>query len=516
MLLFSAVATSQAQAANDRLAIVVGNNVGSPGRTPLRFAEDDARRFARVVSELGSVKDVRLLVGGSPDALRRLMEDVRRRTAVKAPPVILFFYSGHADPTGLEMGSQKMPFAELQKSLSTLGAELTVAFVDACHSGRIARTKGGRAVPVTVDVAKANTYKGQVLITSSAAGESAYEADSLGASVFSHYLMTGLAGAADRSGDREVSLSEAYAFAYQNTLARSAQATAGGQHPVLDMNVRGHGELVLTELKKGRSYLNLGKGIQGQLTVRAGAGGRVVADLMKRSGATSLLAVPPGLYQIIEVRHGRRRSGLVAVSDARTRRVTSGMLQPVGSVAIKGGGSIGEAVRVGDEAFDEDDRPRNRVFLGYGIRSGYLQDSVPVNRARLGYARRLGPVALGITLAYGRAEFARTDGISVTQQEFGGAVVLGVPVDLASWAAFVPELALEGGWVQQAATAVGMGDSVIEASYFEYRLRAAFQFRAGVACLSLAAHVGQVVYPGPDGTQAPFAAGGTASIGVLF
>src|SRR5205823_5089889 len=48
-----------AEAATRRLAIVVGHNAGA-GETPLRYAEADAARFARVLVELVGVK------GGTP------------------------------------------------------------------------------------------------------------------------------------------------------------------------------------------------------------------------------------------------------------------------------------------------------------------------------------------------------------------------------------------------------------------------------------------------------------------
>ena len=54
-----------AAADSRRLAIVVGNNAGSAELTPLRYAESDAGKMARVLVELGDVgvDDVMLLQG---------------------------------------------------------------------------------------------------------------------------------------------------------------------------------------------------------------------------------------------------------------------------------------------------------------------------------------------------------------------------------------------------------------------------------------------------------------------
>jgi len=510
VVLLVAATTRRAGARPARLAIVVGNNVGSPTRQPLRFAETDARRFAQVVSAHGGVSNVRLMLNGTPAGLRALFDELQRLGPAALPKVILFYYSGHADRDGLEMGAEKLPFAELRKRLAGLGSELVIAFVDACESGRLTRAKGGRTVHVEVE--PPSTYKGQVFITSSAASENAHEADDLGGGVFTHYLISGLSGAADRSGNRQVSLSEAYAFAYRHTLARSARTPAAAQHPRLDMNAHGHGELVLTRLGKGKSYLRLHPSLSGPLAIRAGAGGRVVADLLKERGEPVLLAATPGLYQVLLGAGSRQRAALVSVVAGRTAQVTPQLFGAAGRLSAKGGALTAEH-ETGDASQSE--RSPNRVFLGYGVRSGFLQDSAPLHRVRLGYARRVGPVALGLGLAYGTTAFERTDGIGVTLHEVAGSLLLGVPVAVAHWAIVVPELELEGGWIQQRGEQGGAAQT-LETQFFEYRVRLGMQLDAGQASFGFAVHVGQVVYQAKEGVVAPFVGGGTVSMGVRF
>lgn len=53
----------------------------------------------------------------------------------------------------------------------------------------------------------------------------AHESDRLRSSFFSHHLITGLRGAADADGDERVALSEAYDYAYRQTLRSSGQTT---------------------------------------------------------------------------------------------------------------------------------------------------------------------------------------------------------------------------------------------------------------------------------------------------
>ncbi len=74
------VASGQKTAAR-RWAVVVGNNLGTGERPPLRYAEADADRFARVLLEIGNVApaDVTVLEGASADRLEQAFADVRER-----------------------------------------------------------------------------------------------------------------------------------------------------------------------------------------------------------------------------------------------------------------------------------------------------------------------------------------------------------------------------------------------------------------------------------------------------
>src|SRR3954467_1608991 len=64
-------------------AIVVGSNAGGPGQTDLRFAEDDARRVAALLSELGGypVDAVDIVVHPTPDVLRERLTKLSARVA---------------------------------------------------------------------------------------------------------------------------------------------------------------------------------------------------------------------------------------------------------------------------------------------------------------------------------------------------------------------------------------------------------------------------------------------------
>ena len=67
-------------------------------------------------------------------------------------------------------------------------------------------------------------------LTSSSAEETAQESDRLKGSFFTHYLVSGMRGAADVSRDGKVTLNEAYQFAFHETLAQTVDTRSGAQH----------------------------------------------------------------------------------------------------------------------------------------------------------------------------------------------------------------------------------------------------------------------------------------------
>src|SRR5687767_5896089 len=92
------VAALPASAESRRLALVVGNNAGGPAMPPLRYAESDAGKMARVLIELGDVgiDDVMLLQGRKVGDLERAITDAKDRVAMfKRSPetrTVLIFY----------------------------------------------------------------------------------------------------------------------------------------------------------------------------------------------------------------------------------------------------------------------------------------------------------------------------------------------------------------------------------------------------------------------------------------
>src|SRR4029078_11847178 len=111
------------------------------------------------------------------------------------------------------------------------------------------RTKGARRAPAfEIQADGPRDAKGVVILTSSSSDEDSQESDLVGGSYFSHHLASGLLGGADKSGDGQVTLFEAYAYAYDRTVADTAESAAGAQHPPFSYDLAGNGDLVLTDV----------------------------------------------------------------------------------------------------------------------------------------------------------------------------------------------------------------------------------------------------------------------------
>jgi hypothetical protein len=139
--------------------------------------------------------------------------------------------------------------------------------------------------------------RGHAILTSSAATEAAQESDRIQGSYFTHYLVSGLRGAADLSGEGKVTLNEAYQFAFGETLGRTVDTRGGAQHPSYDINLSGTGDVVMTDLRQTSAALVLGENVDGRFFVR-NERQELVVELYKPLGRSVELGLEPGGYEV--------------------------------------------------------------------------------------------------------------------------------------------------------------------------------------------------------------------------
>jgi Caspase domain len=289
-----------------RHALIVGANNGGADRPRLQYAVSDAERFARVMVDLGGVSPENEIVLRDPkvgellDALRLLHERIdAERRAGDAPggrTEAFLYYSGHADEKGLLLGEDRLSYRSLRDRLDEIPADVQIAVLDACASGAFTRLKGGHATrPFLVDDSAA--MRGHAFLTSSSETESAQESDRLRASYFTYYLVSGFRGAADLSGDGQVTLNEAYQFAFTETLGRTVDTRGGAQHPSYDINLSGAGDVVITDVRQTTARLVLGEELEGRFFIRASGQG-VIVELYKPRGRSVEIGLEPGSYEV--------------------------------------------------------------------------------------------------------------------------------------------------------------------------------------------------------------------------
>ncbi|MBI3179983.1 MAG: hypothetical protein HYZ27_10005, partial [Deltaproteobacteria bacterium] len=86
--------------------------------------------------------------------------------------VLMVFYSGHADQEALRMNGTRLPVGDLRALVQGSAAAVRLLVLDACRSGGVTRTKGGRKGPsFDIRVDSPREAQGLVIVTSSAAGE---------------------------------------------------------------------------------------------------------------------------------------------------------------------------------------------------------------------------------------------------------------------------------------------------------------------------------------------------------
>ena len=286
----------------NRYVIAVSANNGGAGRPMLRYAESDARSFAKVLKEMGGVQPQNVILVREPSVtslqkeFSNLDAKILQDKNSGGRDEVLVYYSGHADETGLRLGAETYAWRDLRNRIDALSADVKIAVIDACGSGAITRVKGGKAVPAFM-VDQSSDMKGYAFITSSTQDESSQESDKLKGSFFTHSLVSGLRGAGDLSNDGKVTLSEAYQFAFNETLQKTETTMGGAQHPSRDMNLAGTGDVVMTDLRATGAGLDFDENVYGRLYIRD-AEGELVAELNKKRGRAISLGLPAGRYTV--------------------------------------------------------------------------------------------------------------------------------------------------------------------------------------------------------------------------
>jgi len=296
------------QAVIKRFILAVGANSGGKDRVQLRYAVSDAEAILQVFQDLGGVADEDTLFLEEPDVrtfyteLGKFQATVKKAQAEYSRVEFIFYYSGHSDEEHLLLGKEKIAYRDLRETIEDMDVDVRIAILDSCASGAFTRIKGGKKrQPFLLD--SAYDMRGYAVLTSSSSSEASQESDLIKASFFTHYLISGMRGAADMSQDGRVTLSEAYQFAFNETLAQTTKTVSGPQHPHNHIEMSGTGDVVMTDIRKSSVVLVLGEEIFGRIFIHD-KNDRLVVELTKAAGRTIELGLEEGEYRVINIPDG--------------------------------------------------------------------------------------------------------------------------------------------------------------------------------------------------------------------
>jgi hypothetical protein len=285
-----------------RFAFIIGANDGGSGKVKLQYAVSDAQSVAKVLVDLGGVKksDIMFLADPSPSQVINGLNEMSKKILAAKPNYnrveVVFYYSGHSDEKGLLLKGDLLSYGKLKSMIQDMPADVRIAILDSCASGMMTKNKGGvKVAPFLLDTS--TQMKGYAFLSSSAADEASQESDSIGASFFTHYLVSALLGAADANQDGKVTLNETYQFAFDETLARTEQTLSGPQHPGYDIQMSGSGDVVMTDIRVTSAALLLSEKLGGRVFIRS-TSGKLVAELFKLPNQPVQLGLEPGGYVI--------------------------------------------------------------------------------------------------------------------------------------------------------------------------------------------------------------------------
>ncbi len=422
-----------------RIAIVIGNNEGGAGFDALLYAEADALAMADVLHSHGRFEKPVVMLGRSAP---ELLEVFGRANLAGGPgSLLLVYYSGHADADGLRLGDTMLTHDAFKRLVTDLPVDTVLTFVDACHAGILTGAKGGSAEVVTVDAAFVGDRetRGRAIIAAASAAQKAHEYADVRGSLFTSALIRGLLGAADSSGDHQVSLSEAYDYAYART--RNESALRGTfQRPTYQWALEGSGDIILTRLPAVGGYIHFDADATGRIEVRNARTEKVVAQVLPTDPRPFRLNVGPGVFTLHEP------------LGPRLQRVYTAVVEP-------GRDSLGwRSTGAYHQAPQGQAKGSTPVVAsaGYQLQDAFARDAGFDHVLYLSAGRPLqvaAPVVIGVDLSLGIGRYSRTaDG-----REFNGAVTQGVTGAYADWLpllvgrlAWQTTLSLGGGVAYQA------------------------------------------------------------------
>lgn len=199
-----------------------------PGKGDLTFTVSDAIRFSDFLKSKrgGSVPASNIVLLTNAQATKQAIIDKGKALFAKAGKNdrVIFYFSGHGGegyflPYDVTNFGQNLLFYDEVKSIFRVSKSNTkLLFADACHSGSM---KPDTKKDVTLQKSLENGKKAAsnmniAVMLSCQQDQISWETSALKQGVFTYYIMEGLAGAANRDGNKYITIQELFYYVYHN------------------------------------------------------------------------------------------------------------------------------------------------------------------------------------------------------------------------------------------------------------------------------------------------------------
>jgi len=229
-----------------KYALIIANTeYTDPGLAQLTAPGKDAKEFWRVLDspDIGAFDDVTMLLN---EESSKVTENIEIFFEKKKPDdLLVLFFSGHGvkDENGsLYLAVKNTNRSRLRSTaiksdfirgvMDECRSKRQVLILDCCNSGAFAQgTKAETGGSIGTATAFEGTGYGRVVLTASDSTQFAWEGDKVIGdtenSLFTHFLIKGLEGEADRDGDGRITLDELYDYTYEQIVSITPKQTPG-------------------------------------------------------------------------------------------------------------------------------------------------------------------------------------------------------------------------------------------------------------------------------------------------
>jgi len=251
-------------------AVIIGINEYQDQKIPnLTFARADAEGVYQILTdpELGRIPPDNVILLLDEEATQR---NICSAIGTKIPKraseqdMVYIYFAGHGSPVmdsksrsrdGMEkylvpadaelddLRATGISMDEIQRFFGWIESKQVMFFIDSCYSGEA----GGRTFQnpqykgrhlLSAEFLEDLASEGRLVVTACDVNEVSLETPDIGHGLFTHYLIEGLKGVADKDQDGLVTIHELYDYVYEQ-VSQHARKLGGSMHPIQKGSVKG-------------------------------------------------------------------------------------------------------------------------------------------------------------------------------------------------------------------------------------------------------------------------------------